>query len=291
MRWLAGISMAVTFLAIGAKPSVAAAPRPCAEYGTLGFCVEWEDGSTDTAGSGGGSSPASVSTEVVCYWETLEEIPSTAVSSGFLPGAPTDVPLVWQQRVCTDGSRGTDPLDSVRWAVAPTIAPEDLAAAARARLSRLLPAPDLETSPPIGTPAIIGVPTFVAVENWTGSVSESECAAGLCVTVTAAPVLTFTPGEPEAPIKECTGRGTRHRAGADPHDEATRAGACAHAFDHRTAVAERPQRWPGSVAVTWSISWSASSGESASMPSVTRTTSLPRAVEEVQAPVVGGELP
>jgi hypothetical protein len=43
--------------------------------------------------------------------------------------------------------------------------------------------------------------------------------------------------------------------------------------------------------VTWSISWSASSGESASMPSVTRTTSLPRAVEEVQAPVVGGEVP
>lgn len=44
--------------------------------------------------------------------------------------------------------------------------------------------------------------------------------------------------------------------------------------------------WPGSVRVTWTISWSASTGVSGSLPSVTRATALPRAVEEVQAVVV-----
>lgn len=289
MRWMAGIFLAAATLALGEGPAVAA-PRLCAEYGTLGFCVEWEEGPAGTGGSGGGPAPE-VSTEVVCYWETLEAIPPTAIDSGFLPGAPTGVPLVWQQRVCTDGSRDSDPLSGVRWAVAQTVSPGELAAAARARLARLLPAPELETSPPIGTPAIIGIPTFVAVDNWTGSVSESECAAGLCVTVTATPELTFTPGEPASDAIACAGRGTQHHPGADPQDEASTPGACAHAFGHRTAAADRPEEWPGTVAVTWMISWSASTGESSSMPSVTRTAALPRAVDEVQAPVVGGELP
>lgn len=288
MRWLAGISLFVAGLAHGGMAG-AAEPQVCAEYSMLSYCVEWEAGSAPT--SDGGDSAAAMSTEVVCYWETIGPVPPLAVTSGFLPDAPTDTPLVWQRRVCTDGSQGDDPSLNVRWVEAPTVAPEDLAAAARARLADLLPPPELETSPPIGTAAIVGIPTFVAVGNWTGEVSESECGAGLCVRVTAMPELVFAPGEPGSAAKVCAGRGTRHRPGASLEQEAAAPGACVHAYARRTAVQGRPREWPGSVEVTWTISWTASTGASGSLPSVTRSSALPRAVEEVQAPVVGGDLP
>lgn len=290
--WLLAVALTSMVLTVRSEAAAAEGPRRCAEFGRGGFCIEWVGGSTTAtpADSGSGPRPAP-SGEVICYWETIGPIPPSAITSGFLPGAPLGEPLVWQRRVCSDGSQGDDPSLNVRWAAAPTVAPEELAAAARARLSDLLPPPELETSPPIGTAAIVGIPTFVAVSNWTGEVSESECAAGLCVTVTAAPELVFTPGEPGSSAVPCAGRGTRHRPGASPRQEVTAPGACAHAYARRTTVQGRPSEWPGSVEVTWTISWTASTGASGSLPSVTRTSALPRAVEEVQAPVVGGDLP
>lgn len=287
---LAGAVTLAVLIAPGGA-SAAAEPRRCEEFGGRGFCVEWSGGSSTASPPVAGSSRPAPSGEVVCYWRTIEEIPPMAVAGGFLPGAPPDTPLVWQERICSDGSQGNDPLANVRWAFAPTLAPEDLAITARGRLSRLLAPPELETSPPTGTAAIIGVPTFVAVSNWDGPVDATECAAGLCVTVTAVPELVFTPGEPGSAAVECADGGTRHRPGADPEEEAAAPGACAHAYTRRTAAPGRPSDWPGSVALTWTIAWTASTGASGSLPSVTHTSPLPRAVEEVHAPVVGGELP
>jgi hypothetical protein len=292
IRGLLAGAVLLADLVVGSGTAAADEPQRCAEFRTDGYCVEWAGGSSTSHPAAHGGPRPRPAGEVVCYWRTIDQIPPMAVSGGQLPGVPSGVPLVWQERVCSDGSQGDDPLVNVRWAPAPeTVAPENLAATARARLSRLLPPPELVTSPPVGVAAIVGVPAFVAVSNWAGEVSESECAAGLCVTVTATPALTFTPGELGSTTVDCRGHGTRHRPGADPHREVAVLGACAHVFTRRTGVGGRPSEWPGSVSVTWTIEWTSSTGATASLPSVSRSLDLPRAVEEVQAPVVGGELP
>lgn len=76
-----------------------------------------------------------------------------------------------------------------------------------------------------------------------------------------------------------------------PKTQAEAGGACAHAYRQRTSVSGRPAAWPGVVSVSWVISWQANTGETGSLPSVTRSTALPRSVQEVQTVIVGGSTP
>lgn len=198
---------------------------------------------------------------------------------------PADVEVYWQGWVC-DGGAPTN----YRWVVA--ITPESLAQTARGRLVGRLPQPVVSASPPLGTPSIIGVPVFVSIGNWTGVVQDSECAGSLCVTVRATPELVFNSGEPGAGSIVCAGSGSTYRTGSGtPDAQAAVAGACAYAYSARTGVAGRPAEWPGEVSVTWSIGWTASSGASGSLPSVTRSAAVPRAVAEVQTVIAGGDTP
>lgn len=274
----------------GASSPAAAQVRECDEYATEGYCISWND---EQPGGGGGSAGGTgVSTGVpACYWEAL---PAPPDMSGLVQ-PPPDVPVVWQRWVCPGeadpGPGGPAVPIMIRWVEAVTVTPEELASAAFARLARRLPGPEVVSSPPAGTAAIIDVPVFVAVSNWTGALSESECAAGLCVTVTATPQLTFSPGEPGSGTIECAGSGTGHVAGTDPMAAAQRPGACAHAYRHRTGIGGRPATWPGEVTVTWTIAWTASGGATGTLPTVTRTSLLPRAVEEVQSIVVAEHSP
>lgn len=48
----------------------------------------------------------------------------------------------------------------------------------------------------------VGTPVFAEETNWAGSMSDSELAGGVCVTVTATPALTFDPGEPESELAD-----------------------------------------------------------------------------------------
>lgn len=294
MTALARIALAVAVLTgagmlTSAAPAVADGVEGCEGYGAQGFCVQWKaDGSADSA-SGGSSSGGG---EVLCYWRTLRPIAPEEVERGLVPNAPAGVPLVLQIWDCPETAyiAGT-PFVTTRWAMATTVSPEDLAAAATARLARRLPAPAVVSSPPEGTAAIVSVPVFVAVSNWTGPLRESECGAGLCVTVVAEPQLSFSPGDPGSGVIECAGAGTRHVEGADPVVEAQQPGACAHPYLLRTGVAGRPEAWDGLVSVTWVISWSSSGGASGTLPTVSRSVPLPRPVDEVQSVVVGGRVP
>lgn len=286
---IAAIAVAsAALLTTGAR--AAAAPSQCTDYSALGFCVEWSSAGGADAGFGGGSRGGGGGDGPPCYWTSLDgdigaSDPNIFVDYG-LPAPPAGVRVVWQSWECADG---TFP-DNYRWILAPQ--PADLAAAARARIARRLPQPEVASSPAPGVPAIVGVPVFIAVTNWTGTVTEQECAAGLCVTVQARPALTFSPGEPEAPARACAGAGSHYDpAGAAPEAQAADVGACAHSYALRTGIPGRPAAWSGSVSVTWTITWSASSGATGSLSSVTRSTDVPRAVEEVQAVVMGGETP
>jgi hypothetical protein len=195
--------------------------------------------------------------------------------------------VAWQTVQCSDGSfQGYQ----FRWV--PVVTPASLASIARGRLVGELAAPVVASNPPLGVASIVGVPVFVEVTNWTGARSESECAGGLCVTVTATPSVSFTPGEPGSAVVACAGAGSRFAPGAgDPATQAAASGACAYPYRLRTGVEGRPRLWPGSVTMTWTLSWSASDGETGVLAPVTLSTDVSRAVKEVQTVVVGGAGP
>jgi len=268
-----------------AGPAAASEPGQCVNYSPLGYCIDWDvptPGGPQTGGGGGGSTD-----EVVCYWATIPDDLSEDPTIWFdfdLTPPPEGVTVVWQSWECSDGSATF----AFRWVIPAT--PANLAALARGQVLGLMPQPSINSSPPVGTASIVEVPVFVQVTNWTGVITDSECAGGLCVTVTATPQLTFTPAETGSSPVACAGSGTRYDPnGAPIEEQASADGACAYAYRLRTGVEGRPTHWPGSVSVTWTISWTATTGGSGSLPAVTRTTSLPRAVREVQTVVVRGE--
>lgn len=284
------LAVAIGTFAMLVVSSTAAAmpsdPGRCAVVDSQGYCVEWD---VSTPGGPGGDGGRGSRVGASCYWMTipgdLSEDPTIWFDFDLAP-PPEGVSVVWQSWECTDGSAAFD----FRWVVPAT--PANLASIARGRLVGVLPQPMLGSSPPVGTASIVGVPSFVEVTNWTGVVSESECAGGLCVTVSATPALSFLSGEAGAGRIACAGSGSRYDPdGASMEEQASAPGACAHTFRLRTGAEGRPVAWPGSVSVTWTISWTSSGGGSGSLPSVTRTSALPRAVQEVQSVVVGGRTP
>jgi hypothetical protein len=161
---------------------------------------------------------------------------------------------------------------------------------AYARVAALMEAPRLATNPPAGAPAIVDLPVFVAVENWQGELTDSQCVLGVCVDITASPTLDFHPGESAAPVLHCDPPGTRFDAvRGDAVAQASAPGACAYPYRQRTGVGGRPGEWPGVVTVRWSVSWNSNVGASGSFPGLSFSTAAPRVVNEVQTVVVDGE--
>jgi hypothetical protein len=170
---------------------------------------------------------------------------------------------------------------------APEVTPAQLAATIRVRLEGSLPQPVIATSPPPGEAAVVNHPTFLAVENWSGPVTDQECALLLCVTVTATSALEWNPGEPASSTVICAGGGTRFNpAQGSPQAQAAAPSACAHSYRARTAAADRPAEWQGIATVRWALTWTSTSGAGDILPPIVRSVDVPRAVEEVQAVVV-----
>jgi hypothetical protein len=202
------------------------------------------------------------------------------------PRPTPDAVLVWEQ--CDGVFTG-----AIRWAVPGQPLPvrmsaRSLALRVQARLAGTLPTPEVTSSPPPGIAALVGFPSFVTVDNWVDTVTDRECDpnfADFCVGVVAQPTLSWAPGEPGAQLVVCDGPGTQFVPGGAPPDvQAEAPGACAHTFRSRTGVLGRPALWPGQVTVAWTLTYTSPTG-SGTLPSVTKTTDLPRAVDEVQTVV------
>lgn len=280
------VALAVGLVAVLCVASRADAgkPRACIAWDPFdAYCIEWEiggnDGSPGDNGGGGGPAP-------ICYWRNIGMIDDPTIFADYgLPYPPDGAVLQWQMWECSDGRV----VDNYRWVF--TVPPIDIAFSIRVRIAGQLGPPVVEASPPIGTPSILGVPVFVAVSNWTGVLTESACAGGVCATVTATPSLNFSTGEPGGSTINCAGSGTKFNRSLVPIAQASASGACAHVYKLRTAAEGRPAEWPGSVTVTWSIAWTSTADDSGALPSITRSLALPRGVQEVQTVVVGGETP
>jgi len=169
------------------------------------------------------------------------------------------------------------------------LSPADLGQIVRARLEGNLPPPEVTSSPPVGVAAILGFPSFVSVDNWSGTVTDRECdptVPTFCVGVVAEPSsLAWLPGEPGVEAVPCAGSGTRFDpAGGTPDEQAAVDGACAHAYRLRTGVLDRPDVWPGAVFVRWQLTYTSPAGDG-TLPDVVKSTALERAVDEVQTVV------
>ena len=210
--------------------------------------------------------------------------PDQSMLHYYQPDAPDDAVLMYF--VCPrDGTYYTE---DTQWAPAGTGAvvippsPEEVAAGLWVGVQATLLEPALTTSPAIGDPAILHVPTFVQVDNWQGEIVEEGCDTGVCVTLTATPDLTFDPGD-GADAVECAPPGTLFDPGGAPAEQqASAPGACAHAYDRRTGVGNRPEAWEGSVSIAWTVAWT-SDGDAGELEGVTLSTALARSVDEVTA--------
>jgi hypothetical protein len=150
---------------------------------------------------------------------------------------------------------------------------QTLANQVRAELPLRLDPP--QTAPPAR--GITGLPTWV----WVNAaqfrpVTATRTAGPLSVTVTATPTsLTIDPGDGQR--EACTGAGVPWHAGAHASDP----GACTHTYTDTSASQ------PGGVytlraTVSWRISWSATNGQSGTLPAVQLANQKQLTVQQLQ---------
>jgi hypothetical protein len=278
---IAGVRAPVALIA-HADPA-SATPALCPP--TFDWCVRDGDPGPDP-GPGPGPGPIEEPRGCGVEWRTVDppQRDDPPMWIGYDP-PPPDMDVIWQATLC---SFRLGLVFMYRWL--PVVTPEIVANDLWVELSGTLPTPEIASDPAPGVHAIIDVPVYVEVTNWTGVLTPSQCEAGFCVTVTVTPSLVFRPGEPDSSAIACVGQGSRYDPnGPDIEDQAAEPGACSHAYRHRTGADGRPDAWPAEMAVTWTITWTSTAGNGGSLPSVTRSTASPRGVDEVQTVVVDGE--
>ena len=155
-------------------------------------------------------------------------------------------------------------------------------------VERLAPKPTFASAPPDNT-------TYVKVRSWfwtttafTAVAATASVPSGrgwLRATTTATPVgLTYTPGDGElgtGPVT-CLGPGERWREGYDD----THSNTCVYEFLHSSAVAADGERFHGTVAINWHVTFRNSNGQSGDLGDFTTTTPVNMTVKEIHAIVV-----
>lgn len=142
-----------------------------------------------------------------------------------------------------------------------------------------LPDPQISATPAVGEPAVVGFPTFVTVDNWTGATltTTNEGAGGVEITLFATPVLMgWDPGD-GTDWESCTGPGRPYDPnGAVPEVQAADPAACSHTYTKATGRDGRPAAWPGVVHVYWQVT--SSSASPGGPPATIQTISSPATI-------------
>lgn len=294
--------LVATISAFGATPTVrvasAGSVHDCPTGSTASWCLGGSaGGEVDGRGGHGGQTGGPPGTggppskPPPCGWET---VPASVVAPWLkLPGAvengtpPPGTQVIWQAWCFNEASGGGTYGGPYRWVATQT--PQTTAAALAQQIEGTMPAPSVATDPPAGTAAVVGVPVFITVTNWQGAIVRHGTLVGVGVTVVATPTVVIDPGDGNA-SKQCSGAGKRYEPTAgDLWVQASQSTACTFTYGKRSGVDGRPDKWPSTVTVRWTITWSSTDGGGGAFPTVDRTVAVPRAVREVQTIVTLGE--
>jgi len=234
-----------------------------APAGALDSSVALGSGGTNTGGSAQG--PA-----VTCHWLMAEEAPMS-------PSQQRAMTTVQTVRTSPDGSQehlyaracaGT--VTAWQWFRVTSVA--DLVGQAAAQVRRLLPRPAGVFTPPANA-GVVHVPVSFAVPagQW-APISATATAAGASVTVTARPSgLVFTSGEGGS--ADCPGPGSTRASAA----------ACSYTYANASSVAPGGRSWPASLAIRWTVGWTASDGERGALDAMTTTMPVALTVREIES--------
>jgi hypothetical protein len=150
-----------------------------------------------------------------------------------------------------------------------------------AEVPLVLPVP--HTSPPVDADQLVGFPMWMWVDEGVWRTFDAHASvAGITVTVVAEPKsLRWSMGD--GTVVSCAGPGTAwvEGGGGDQRSE------CSHIYQYVSA--HQPDgRYHASVTVTWSVTWSASTGEAGTLPDASRSAGFDLNVVERQAVITYG---
>lgn len=150
-------------------------------------------------------------------------------------------------------------------------AAERAAQLAQERLT--LDLPDVGLSPPVGSDQIVGVATWLWVNNEWAPTSASATLGAVTATVTATPrSVVFDTGD--TTTLTCSA-GVAYDTSRSPREQHTD---CSHTFI-------RPGDYTIRATITWDVTWSASTGQGDTLGTTTRTSDIAVHVVEIQAQI------
>jgi hypothetical protein len=166
-------------------------------------------------------------------------------------------------------------------AVAPVVDIMTIVRQVYAEVPLALPVP--HTSPPVDADQLVGFPIWMWVDDTVWRSFDAQASvAGITVTVVAQPKsLRWNMGD--GTVVSCAGPGTAWAEVSDGDERPD----CSHIYQYVSA--HQPDgRYHASVTVTWSVAWSASTGESGSLPDASRSAGFDLNVVERQAVITYG---
>lgn len=192
----------------------------------------------------------------VCSYFTVEGVVATPVEIAYADLAEGGVYVLR----CTLAGEVVTNRIFVHDPAEPAISALGLALTARATLHPAHPRPS--TSPGIQHRQLVGIPTWLWIDNWNASTATASI-PGLAATVTATPThIDWNMGD--GTTVTCAGPGT-------PYDlarpEAAQATDCAHTYQH-------DGDHPVNATIHYRITWTATNGENGALAPASRTTAF-----------------
>jgi hypothetical protein len=261
--------------AVGVDASCTDSPASC----TVSAANSTGPGSQPGSGAAAGppSSGASGAAQVTCtdapYFPTSAD--QSAVNAQHPPNSGHYV-----VRSCSTGPDDPLPTRTLVWIAngAPAL-PDPQVLAAQAESTLALPNPTLDSSPAVGVPQVVQLPTWVwlPAAQWAAQ-SATASVPGESITASASPVsVSLSWGD--GTTSTCQGPGTPFVAGVS--NPAAESPNCGHTYLVTSAGAPGGQ-FAVTATLAWAISWSGG-GTSGTFPDLTTSSTVRWSVAQIQA--------
>ena len=227
-------------------------------------------GGSHTNGSDGTSGGAN-STIHCRYFELADQISGQNTTTPILGTETTAlIPARKYWKVCTDTTTGTEISRTLIDITAPD--PATLARnLAEQALAQLHVTPPAAQSNPANNLAVINIPTWYWIDNWT-PLTSSATAAGVTATVTATPTdVTWNPGDGSKPIV-CDGPGVAYNLNRKDAQQST---------DCSFTYTTKAGKFTITATQRWTVTYTATNGQTGNLGDVTSTNTIPIDVHEL----------